>query len=258
MPYRYVIEKSDYTDYASGRVFHGAPGHPAFPIRLASEITQACFAHRVKRGLTDPCVLYDPVCGGAYHLSVIAYLHWEKIHTVIGSDVDNDILATAERNLGMLSLKGLDKRIQEIETMSKAYGKKSHADALTSAHRLRKHLLQRIRLHRMDSAVFCADAMDSAALKRNLGGITPDIAIADIPYGIRSRWHLVNPAIRNPIMHMLSSLLPILSNGAIVAIAADKGSKISHPLYRRIERFQIGKRKVILLASIQDVACVSL
>jgi len=33
MPYQFASESKDYSDYASGRVFYGAPGHPAFPVR---------------------------------------------------------------------------------------------------------------------------------------------------------------------------------------------------------------------------------
>jgi len=36
MPYRFATERRDYSDYSSGRVFYGAPGYPAFPVRLVS------------------------------------------------------------------------------------------------------------------------------------------------------------------------------------------------------------------------------
>ncbi|MFK7803274.1 MAG: hypothetical protein AB8G95_16690, partial [Anaerolineae bacterium] len=38
MPYRFATENKDYSDFASGRVFYGAPGHPVFPVRLISEV----------------------------------------------------------------------------------------------------------------------------------------------------------------------------------------------------------------------------
>lgn len=252
MPYQYVVNKPDYADYASGCVFYGAPGHPAFPIRLASEIYQACYAERAKGGLTGPCLLYDPVCGGAYHLSVLAYLHRETIHTVIGSDIDNEILMTAERNLGLLSLEGMDKRIQEIESLVDTYGKNSHISALTSAYRLRNDLMKRTGPHNIHTDVFCADALDSSTLKIQLGDVTADIVIADIPYGIRSSWQIADTSILNPTTQMLNSLLPILSKGAIVAIATGKGVKISHPVYHRVQRFKIGKRQVVLLVQNED------
>src|ERR1044071_1824451 len=114
MQYQFEKEQLDYSDLASGRVFHSLPGHPAFPVRLASEIFQRCKANRetIYKNSTR-CVLYDPCCGAAYHLSVLAYLHREHIQEVIGSDVDEKAVALAERNLELVSIVGLDKRIIE-------------------------------------------------------------------------------------------------------------------------------------------------
>jgi hypothetical protein len=96
MKYLFATKRQNYSDYASGKVFYGLPEHPAFPIRLASEILQRCFAKRKTR---DRCVLHDPCCGGAYHLTTLAYLHWDRIDAIIGSDINADALALAERNL---------------------------------------------------------------------------------------------------------------------------------------------------------------
>jgi hypothetical protein len=252
MPYRYALQKVDYTDYASGRVFFGAPGHPAFPIRLASEIFQACLTQRFQWGYHMPCVLYDPVCGGAYHLAVLAYLHWEAIWMIIGSDIDHEILKTAERNLGLLTLDGMDQRIKDIEAHVNAYGKKSHMTALESAIDLRYQLQKRLQQHHIDTNIFCSDVMETAALALNFKAVTADIVIADIPYGIHSSWQLKDTSIQNPVKNMLDSVLPILSKGAILAIAADKQATLSHPSYRRLERFQVGKRKVVLLSPTKE------
>ena len=42
MEYKFASERTNYTDLASGNVFYSLPGHPAFPVRLASEIYQRC------------------------------------------------------------------------------------------------------------------------------------------------------------------------------------------------------------------------
>src|SRR4029077_18014228 len=114
MHYQFAIEQPNYSDLASGRVFYSRPGYPPFPIRLASEIFQRCMAIRTAEHLSTPCVLFDPCCGAAYHLSVLAYLHREYIREVIGSDVEEVAIALAKRNLDLLSLSGLDRRIGEI------------------------------------------------------------------------------------------------------------------------------------------------
>jgi hypothetical protein len=46
---------------------------------------------------------------------------------------------------------------------------------------------------------------------------------------------------------LLAALQSVLTDGSIVAIAADKSQKVAHKDYRRVERFQVGKRQVALL-----------
>ena len=134
MQYKYAKKQLDYSDFTSGRVFYSLPGYPAFPVRLASEIFQRCIVIR-KTTYNDqtPCTLYDPCCGAAYHLGILACLHGEYIREIICSDVDEKAVALAKRNLGLLDIAGLDKRIGEISTMVEQYGKDSHKDALRSA-----------------------------------------------------------------------------------------------------------------------------
>src|SRR5512136_1763817 len=112
MEYRYAIERANYADLASGNVFYSLPDHPAFPVRLASEIYQRCLASRGQG--ESPCTIYDPCCGAAYHLSVIAYLHWDTICRVICSDIDEKAVQLAERNLGLLTPAGMERRGREI------------------------------------------------------------------------------------------------------------------------------------------------
>jgi 23S rRNA (guanine2535-N1)-methyltransferase len=250
MPYRFATESENLADYASGTVFYGAPGHPAFPVRLTSEIFQRCQSVRASLGAIGRPVIYDPVCGAAYHLSTLAYFHWEAIGEIIASDVDGDILAIAQRNLSLLTLEGLDRRIAEIEGLLEAYGKASHAAALASAQRLRERLVRGLASHQIETRLFQADATDAAALRNGLAGTPVDIVIADIPYGQHASWRSadpIGPPPRRPIAMMLEALRPLLSATAVVAIAADKGQKIEHDAYHRAGRFQIGKRQVVLL-----------
>src|SRR5687767_4526533 len=115
MQYKYAKEQLDYSDFSSGRVFYSLPGHPAFPVRLASEIFQRCLAYRERfYQVSSPCTLYDPCCGVAYHLSILAYLHREHIREIIASDIDEKAVALAERNLGLLHRDGLEERIREL------------------------------------------------------------------------------------------------------------------------------------------------
>jgi 23S rRNA (guanine2535-N1)-methyltransferase len=250
MAYRFATESRDYTDYASGGVLYNAPGHPAFPVRLTSEIFQRCDSVRAAAGATGRSVIYDPVCGAAYHLSTLAYLHWDRIGEIVASDVDAEILTTAERNLSLLTVAGLDRRIREIEEMLAAYAKPSHAEALASAQRLRQRLLAFTQDREIPTHLFQADATDPAALRSGLGDARVDIVISDIPYGQHTAWRSTDPSDpipTRPVWSMLEALRSCLATGAVVAIAADKGQKIEHAAYKRASRFQVGKRQVVLL-----------
>ncbi len=250
MQYKYERESQDYSDLASGRVFYSIPGHPAFPVRLASEIFQRCLAQRETIYQTStPCTLYDPCCGAAYHLSVLGYLHGRHIREIIASDIDPKAVDLAKRNLGLLSVGGLDQRIHEINTMIENYNKDSHRDALKSAELLQKQVIAAAQDNPLKTKVFQANVMDKNRILENIPPGSVDIVFTDIPYGQHSQWQDAD-RFSNPLGSMLDALVDVLSSSSIVAIASDKGQKISHEKYQRIEQFQVGKRRVVFLKRI--------
>lgn len=250
MQYKYEKALLDYSDLSSGRVFHSSTGYPAFPVRLASEIFQHCMAHRQSiYKNTNPCTLYDPCCGTAYHLSVLGYLHREHIREIIGSDIDEKAVALAKRNLGLLNVAGLDERINEITKMIEHYHKDSHKEALTSARILKNKIAASLQEHPLATRAFQASATDSATIHNNIKAKSVDVVFTDVPYGKHSQWHDSGAdTLSNPLGSMLNALLGILSTSGIVAIVSDKQQKISHESYRRVEQFQIGKRRVVILS----------
>ncbi|MCB9134179.1 MAG: hypothetical protein H6636_02055 [Anaerolineales bacterium] len=246
MPYRFVTEKEDYSDFASGCVFYNAPGHPAFPVRLVDEIFQRCLA--LRGGETSPVHLYDPCCGAAYHLAVLGYLHSRRIASLTASDVDTAILEVARRNLSLLTPSGLVQRQIELETMATQFGKESHVAALASVERFRGRWKERSSSFPMH--LFRADATHSHEIAAQLPVQPVDVVLSDVPYDQHSAWQLhetLHASPSPPLWHLLDALIPFLSPQSVVAIAADKGQKIQHEAYRRAERFQVGKRQIALL-----------
>jgi tRNA G10 N-methylase Trm11 len=249
MQYKYATEQLDYSDFASGRVIYSLPGHPAFPVRLASEIFQRCLAHRAASyGKMTPCTLYDPCCGAAYHLSVLSFLHGEHIQKVIGSDIDEKAVALAARNLGLLQREGLDERIRELSGMFEQFEKESHREALESAAGLKEQLSELTETRTFDTRAFQANATDRETISNHIEPKSVDIVFTDVPYGLHSQWREANSdELSNPLTSMLNALLGVLSPSSIVAISSDKQQKAMHKHYERIEHFQVGKRRIVIL-----------
>lgn len=242
MQYRFAVERQDYSDYAGGRVFYSLPGQPAFPVRLASEIFQRCWAYRAS---TEPCVLYDPCCGGALHLAMLGYWHGQQVAEILASDVNSAVLPLAQRNLSLLTQAGLAQRIAELQHLYDTYGKSSHMDALASAERLRTRLADSLRDQQISTKLFAADVMDVAAVVAGLNGRSIDIVFTDIPYGGLSAWQGAKSA-NGPVWQLLETLRAVLTPNSVVAIVSDKQQKVAHEGYMRLEKFQVGKRRVWL------------
>jgi len=243
MEYKFTTERSNYADLASGHVFYSLPGHPAFPVRLASEIYQRCLALRGQGN--SPCTIYDPCCGAAYHLSVIAYLHWDSVCRVICSDIDEKAVQLAERNLGLLTPDGMERRCREISAMVRLYDKDSHKGAQESITRMQAQINRLTAVRPMQTRVFQANATNAASLREGLRDTAIDVVFTDIPYGQHSQWEQTKAP--NPAWAMLDALLEFLSPKSIVAVASDKKQKITHEKYERLDKFQLGKRKVVIL-----------
>jgi 23S rRNA (guanine2535-N1)-methyltransferase len=246
MVYRFALERHDFEDFAAGRVFIGLPGHPAFPIRLTSEIFQRCLNIRRSDGLVGPCQVYDPCCGGGYLLATLAFLHWPDIREIVASDINPTALEVAAQNLGMATLEGMQRRIEHIQAMIEQFDKLSHKEAYDSAQRLKARLLESLTSHAIAVRTFNVNIMTDQLTDYFAAPV--DLVITDIPYGSHSSWlGLPEDARHEPSWYMLQSLLDILTPHSLVAIASNKQQKISHDRYRRVDHFQIGKRRVVIL-----------
>ena len=248
MPYRFEKDRLDYSLFAPGGAFSGQPGQPAFPVRLASEVFQHC-AHLLSAGSRlGPYHLYDPCCGGAYHLSVLGYLFPNAFASISASDIDPESVVLAERNLSLLTAEGLNRREAQILALYEQYGKASHVAGITQVDALRRRLGQWTQPPRLHT--FQADALRPQQILEGLNGLRPDLVFSDIPYGWKSNWVLEDDADGvSSAWRMLEALKPCLAPGALVAVAAGKDQAIKHEGYRQERKIKIGLRQVVILSN---------
>ncbi|GAB6109057.1 hypothetical protein JCM19376_30130 [Fusibacter bizertensis] len=73
-----------------------------------------------------------------------------------------------------------------------------------------------------------------------------DIVFVDIPYGELVNWQSINSS-KNNIELLLDSVVKVINCDSIVVISSKKNERIITDRFKRIERINIGKRKIELL-----------
>ncbi|WP_067832232.1 rRNA methyltransferase [Actinomadura kijaniata] len=239
MGYTHVVVKGDYTDLASGSVLRSAPGFPAFPVRLASEIFLRALT---LRGGDAPAVVWDPCCGSGYLLSTLGLLHRAEITSLVASDIDDEALELARENLGLLDPDALEERAKALEDRAERFGKPSYLEAAEAARRLSASLAAQG--GRLPTTAHRANVFDPTALRTTLGGTTPDIVITDIPYGEQTTWQDADGA---GVPEMLRAVASVLTDDAVLAIAARGRKVLLDGSCRPDQSFRIGTRAIALL-----------
>lgn len=229
MEYLYC-QNDNFEDFSSGRVLYSGRGIPNFPVRLLLEIygRAKSYLHE-KESLT----IYDPCCGGGYALTILGMFDNNSIIKLVGSDVDEKMIAYAEKNMTLLSQMGLEKRKNEIRKLYETYGKESHLAALRSCDRILSMLQNKV-----ETSSYIADCT------KTLPSIAPDIIITDVPYGNLVDWKENETS---SIDHMLEQLWKISHTGTVLAICMDKKQVIQSPYWKRLEKHNIGKRRFEIL-----------
>ncbi len=225
MEYKYS-ENGNFEDLASGRVLYGNYGIPNFPVRLLNEIFRRSVSYCDRK---SNLTIYDPCCGGGYSLTVLGFCN-NNISNILGSDIDLKMVDHARKNTALLTEKGLQERVLELEELLKLFNKTSHRDALDSAKRLGETAN-----HNIDINIFEADCTKELYIDSEI-----DIIITDVPYGALVEWKGEKD---NPIENMMEQLYRIANPNTVLAVSMDKQQKINSPRWNRLEKHNIGKRK---------------
>ncbi|MFW5976852.1 MAG: hypothetical protein ACOCQS_02785 [Bacillota bacterium] len=236
MQYKFETENRNYSDFASGRVLYNQRGATAFPVRLGNEIYLRSKNYLKKRSIDPPYTIYDPCCGGAYLLTILALMNVDDFSNIISSDIKESMVELAGRNLSLLTLKGINKRIQELKNDIEKYNKDSHKKALESARRLKKRVKKINETLKIEC--FQANALSDFDLNLRI-----DLLITDLPYGNIVNWEGNR---ENYLLTFLNNIYNNLKISLITIITAKK-QKIKHDKFNRIKHFTIGKRRISFL-----------
>ena len=239
MSYRYATGKGDYADYSSGHVLRSAPGFPAFPVRLASEVFQRAVA--LRRG-APPVALWDPCCGSGYLLTVIALLHRRLLRSVLATDIDPRATELARQNLALLDPEALIVRGHELAERAERYGKPSYLDTAQAAHRLSAQLARQG--GPLPVVVREANAFDAADLAAIVPGACPDVVITDVPYGEQTAWLGADDG--GGVPQLLAAMASVLPADAVLGVAI-RGRRVPLGGTRPRESLKLGTRTVALL-----------
>lgn len=240
MKYIYEVERRNYEDFSSGRVLYNQKGATSFPVRLTREIFLRSKEYLNNKNVKSPFSIYDPCCGGAYLLTSLGFLHSQDISKIVATDIDKNILDLAKRNLSLLTLGGINKRIEEIKEYILEFDKPSHRDALESAIRL-KAMIENTKKS-IDIECYQADSLNITISEHKV-----DLLICDVPYGNIVSW---SNSRDNNLEVFLQNMLKVIKPASVLAIITDKNQIVKHKSYNRMKHFTIGKRRVTFLEPI--------
>lgn len=243
--HKFTSKRENYEDYSSGRVLYGTPEATNFSVHLANEIFLLCSNYLSSNGKKKDYRLYDPFCGSGYSLTVLGLLHGKSIAKIFASDAYEKILEFANKNLSLLTLEGLHKRMSELNKFIDEYGKDSHRDALVSAQKIEND----VKSLSIDSIIFKYNVLEDFPLNSLVTNI--DMVITDIPYGKLVKWDGVIDG--NPVQAMLNKIKDRLNKVSFIAVVSDKKQEIKHDGFQQVKKFKVGKRKIILLTPIQSM-----
>jgi len=220
----------NFEDFSSGRVMLHRAGFSNYPVRLMEEVFLRCKQYLRK---SEKLSVYDPCCGGAYLLTVLGYLNYDRIAKLIGSDINPDAISLAKKNLSLLTVEGLQNRIEHLEELYSLYQKQSHREAINSAYNLKAYI--------KPNELHCHTFEHDILLNPLAAQFKADIVFTDVPYDRLISWQSGEAAEMNTL---LENIKPVIHDESIIAISSNKSQKIATSSYKKVEKLLIGKRKI--------------
>lgn len=227
MIYRFA-EKKSFQYLAAGSVIKSYKGNTNFPVRLGYEIFNRCLYYIDNK---EKVTIYDPMCGSGYLLTTIGLLNFNKISKIYGSDINEEVINVARKNLRLLTIEGIKEREKEIQYLLETYSRESFKIGL-------QHItaFKDIVSKDMDFELFKRDIFD----KNIVFDLKPDIIIMDFPYN-----NLVKYKGNYSKSKLEEQIVSLAEKNAIVAIIKNKEQKLTiKPNLQRLEMIKVGKRVI--------------
>ena len=227
MIYRFA-EKNSFQYLAAGSVIKSYKGNTNFPVRLGLEIFNRCLQYIDNK---EKVTIYDPMCGSGYLLTTIGLLNFNKINKIYGSDINEEVIKVARKNLRLLTIEGINQRENEIQNLLDKYNRDSYKTGLLHI-RAFKDIVNK----NMDFELFKRDIFDqSIALN-----IKSDILIMDLPYN-----NLVKYNGDYSKSKLEEQIISLAQKNTMVAIIRNKEQKLTIiPNLQGLEKIKIGKRVI--------------
>jgi tRNA G10 N-methylase Trm11 len=182
--------------------------------------------------------LWDPCCGSGYLASVLGLLHRDRLTHVRATDVDEDAVGIAARNLELLTAEGLAERERELRRSALDFGRVAFVERAESARDLAAGLAAMGGDLPHESAVADVFALTEP--------VDADLVITDVPYGEMTHWEGGVPE-GDPIRGLLAAMGRVLPSHAVVVVTA-RTRRIPLPEgVRALERVKVGNRSAALV-----------
>lgn len=237
------LELTNFSAFAGGQVFYSRPGFVGFPVKLAIEIFEKSMSLLKENSVSDRLVLYDPCCGSGQLLTTLGFLYGDTLAEIIGSDINSQAVELAQKNLGLLSEKGINERIEDLRVLATKFNKESHMESLQYAIEFKEQLKEMQTDHEIKTKIFNADCTNSQDLENNLKDTKIDLVITDVPYGLETSWQVKDSELPGNVM--MEALKPFLTKRSVVAVVTNRQQKIENPHYQKIAQIKAAKRRVL-------------
>jgi hypothetical protein len=227
MIYRFA-EKNSFQYLAAGSVIKSYKGNTNFPVRLGHEIFNRCLQYIDNK---EKVTIYDPMCGSGYILTTVGLLNFNKISKIYGSDINDEVINVARKNLRLLTIEGIKKRENEIQHLLDNYDRESYEIGLQQI-----TIFKNIVNKDLDFELFKRDLFEESVKS----DIKADIIIMDLPYN-----NLVNYQGNYSKNKLEEQIVSLTQKNTIIAVIKNKAQKLTiNSTLQRLEKIKTGKRVI--------------